>query len=41
MNDDGDYTLIDEVVYYVTIIILCLMTFTFLAGLAGFLWAML
>ena len=41
MYDDGDYTGIDEIMYYVTIIVLFLMTIVFLAGLAGFIWAML
>ena len=41
MMDDGDYTGIDEIMYYVTIIVLFLMTIVFLAGLAGFMWAML
>jgi len=39
--DDGDYTGIDEIMHWVTIIILFLMTIVFLAGLAGFVWAML
>jgi len=41
MMDDGDYTGIDEIMYYVTIIVLFLMTIVFLAGIAGFMWAML
>ena len=41
MNNDDDYTLIDEVVYYGTIIFLVLMTITFLGVIAGFLWGML
>ena len=41
MNDDDDYTLIDEVVHYGTIIFLVLMTITFLGVIAGFLWGML
>ena len=39
--DDGDYTGIDEIMYYVTIIVLFLMTIVFLAGVAGFIWAMI
>lgn len=39
--DDGDYGGIDEVMHWVTIIILFLMTIVFLAGLAGFVWAMI
>lgn len=39
--DDGDYTGIDEIMYYVTIIVLFLMTIVFLAGIAGLMWAML
>ena len=38
---DGDYGGIDEVMYYVTIIILFLMTVVFLAAVAGFIWAMI
>jgi len=41
MNDDDDYTLIDEVMHWMTIIFLVLMTITFLAGVAGFLWGIL
>jgi len=41
MMDDGDYTGIDEIMYYVTIIVLFLMTIVFLAGVAGFIWAMI
>lgn len=41
MNDDDDYTLIDEVVHYGTIIFLVVMTITFLGVGAGFLWGML
>ena len=41
MNNDDDYTLIDEVVHYGTIIFLVLMTITFLSVIAGFLWGML
>ena len=39
--DDGDYGCIDEFMHWVTIGILFLMTIVFLAGLAGFVWAML
>lgn len=42
--DDGDYTGIDELMYWVTTVILVLMTIVFLAGvagLAGFIWGML
>ena len=38
--DDDDYG-IDEVMYNVTIVILVLMTVVFLAGVAGFIWAMI
>ena len=41
MNNDDDYTLIDEVVHYGTIIFLVLMTITFVAGIAGFVLGML
>jgi len=41
MMDDGDYTGIDEIMYYVTIIVLFLMTIVFLAGVAGFIWALI
>jgi hypothetical protein len=41
MMDDGDYTGIDEIMYYVTIIVLFLMTIVFLAGIAGLIWAMI
>ena len=41
MNNDDDYTLIDEVVHYGTIIFLILMTITFLGVIAGFIWGML
>ena len=40
MNDDDDYSMIDEVMHWMTIIFLALMTITFLAGLAGFIWGM-
>ena len=39
--DDGDYTTVDEIMHWVTIAILFLMTIVFLAGLAGLLWAMI
>jgi hypothetical protein len=39
--DDGDYTMVDEIMHWVTIAILFLMTIVFLAGLAGLLWAMI
>ena len=39
--DDGDYGGIDEAMYWLTIFILFLMTIVFLAGLAGFVWALL
>ena len=38
--DDGDFGGIDEVMHWLTIIILFLMTIVFVAGLAGFVWAM-
>jgi hypothetical protein len=41
MNNDDDYTLIDEVMHWVTIIFLVLMTITFLGVITGFLWGML
>ena len=41
MNNDDDYTLIDEVVHYGTIIFLLVMTITFLGVVAGFVWGML
>lgn len=41
MNNDDDYTLIDDVIHYGTIIFLVLMTVTFLSVIAGFLWGML
>ena len=39
--DDDDYTGIDEFMYWVTKIILVLMTIVFLAGIAGLIWAMI
>ena len=41
MNNDDDYTLIDKIMHYCTIIFLVLMTITFIAALAGFVWGML
>ena len=41
MNDDDDYSLIDDVIHYGTIIFLLVMTITFLGVIAGFLWGML
>ena len=41
MNDDGDYGGIDEFMYRVTIVIIFLMTIVFLAGVAGFIWALI
>jgi hypothetical protein len=40
VNNDDDYTLIDEVMHWVTKIFLVLMTITFLSALAGFIWGM-
>ena len=39
MYDDGDYGRIDEMMYWVTIVILFLMTVVFLGAVAGFIWA--
>lgn len=39
--DDGDYGDIDEFMYWVTTVILVLMTIVFLAGVAGFIWALI
>lgn len=39
--DDGDYGGIDEVMHWVTIIILFLMTLVFVSAVAGFVWAMI
>jgi len=39
--DDGDFGGIDEVMHWVTIVILFLMTLVFLSAVAGFMWAML
>ena len=41
MNDDDDYNMIDEIMYWVTVVFLVLMTITFVAGLAGFIWGIL
>ena len=40
MNDDDDYNMIDEIMYLVTVVFLVLMTITFVAGIAGFVWGM-
>ena len=40
MNDDDDYNMIDEVMHWVTVVFLVLMTITFVAGIAGFVWGM-
>jgi len=39
--DDGDYTMVDEIMHWVTIVILFLMTAVFLGGLVGFIWAVI
>jgi len=39
--DDGDYTGVDEIMYWLTIVLLVLMTIIFLGVTAGFIWAML
>ena len=41
MYDDGDYGKIDEFMYWVSIVVLFLMTIVFLAGIAGLIWAMI
>ena len=41
MYDDGDYGGIDEFMYWVSIVVLVLMTAVFLAGIAGLIWAMI
>ena len=41
MYDDGDYGGIDEVMYWVTIVILFLMTTVFLGAVAGLIWALI
>ena len=38
-NSEGD-VMIDEIMYLVTVVFLVLMTITFVAGIAGFLWGM-
>ena len=40
MCDDGDYTEIDEIMHWMTIIVLFLMTVVFLGGIAALIWAM-
>lgn len=41
MNEnDDEYSFIEEIVHYVTLIFLGLMTITFLAGVTGFIWGM-
>jgi len=39
--DDGDFGGVDEVMHWVTIAILFLMTLVFLSAVAGFVWAMI
>jgi hypothetical protein len=39
--DDGDYTMVDEIMHWVTIVILFLMTAVFLGALVGFIWAVI
>jgi len=41
MYDDGDYGNIDNFMYWVTIVILFLMTVVFLGAIAGFIWALI
>ena len=41
MYDDGDYTTVDEIMYWVTLVILFLMTVVFLGAVAGFIWVMI
>ena len=38
MYDDGDYGGIDEIMHWVSIVIIFLMTAVFLAGIAGLIW---
>ena len=38
-EDDDEYSFIEEIMHYVTLIFLKLITITFLAGVAGFIWA--
>ena len=40
-DNDDDYSLIDDVIHYGTIIFLLVMTITFLGVVAGFIWGML
>jgi len=40
--DDGDYTTVDEIMHYVTIAVLFLMTTVFLGAVVGFMyWAII
>lgn len=39
--DDDDYTGIDEIIRYITVGILILVTIVFLAAVAGFIWGIL
>ena len=41
MTDDDDYNMIDEIMYLVTVVFLVLITITFVAGIAGFIWALI
>jgi hypothetical protein len=42
MSDDGDYSTVDEVMYWVTIAVLFLMTTVFLGAVVGLMyWAMI
>ena len=41
MCDDGDYTEIDEIMHWMTIVILFLMTTVFLGAVAGLIWALI
>ena len=41
VNHDDDYSLVDDVIHYGTIIFLVLITITFLGVGAGFIWGML
>lgn len=41
MYDDSDYTGIDEFMYWVTIVILFLVTIVFLGAVAGLIWALI
>jgi hypothetical protein len=38
MDDNDEYSFVDEIMHYGTIIFLILMTITFLAAIAGFVW---